>query len=349
MHINSSFMNIRQKLYPFLLCFAFSKTFGQLSVTPNQAAATLANTLASPGITISNPTLTCHTLANGTFNVTPGTMVGASTPFPISNGIILSTGRAANTSGAETFLASTNNSQPGDAALTTLAGGVATYDACTLQFDITPKGDTIKFNYVFGSEEYINSTCGPYNDAFAFLISGPGISGTQNMALVPSTNIPVTVNSVNSGTPGPGYTLANCTSMGLGSPFTSYYTSNITGTSFTYRGYTTRLTAVHDVIPCNTYHLKLTVADAGNSLYDSGVFIEAGSLTTPNITGILATCVGAVTSLSSAVAVGTWSSSNMSVATVRSFNRRCYWGCCWHKYHHLQYGIGLLCNSGCDH
>jgi len=258
----------------FAVCcpFFFSVSFAQLTVTPNQTATILATKLAGPGITISAPTLTCATQANGTF-------ISVSTLLAIDSGIILTSGRAANASGAESFLASTNNGTPGDVSLNTLAMAT-TRDACVLEFDFTPKGDSIKFNYQFGSEEYINSTCGPYNDAFAFFISGPGITGLQNMALVPGTTIPVTVNSINSGIPGSNGNIANCTSMGPGAPFTTYYLNNLGGTQLTYRGYTTKLVAQHDVIPCSTYHLKLAIADANNNLYDSGVFIEAGSLRT---------------------------------------------------------------------
>lgn len=251
--------------------------FGQLTVSPSHTATALATRLAGNGIAISSPTLTCAASANGTFT-------SVATPITIDSGIILTSGRAINTTGTEGFLASTNNGMPGDAALTTLAG-IGTFDACVLEFDFIPKGDTVSFNYQFGSEEYINSTCGQYNDAFAFFISGPGIVGTENMALVPGTNIPVTVNSINNGVPGPpgwpGFcNILNCTSMGPGSPFTAFYVDNTGGTQVTYRGYTRKLTASHAVTPCVSYHLKMAVADASNGLYDSGVFIEAGSLKT---------------------------------------------------------------------
>lgn len=265
--------NLCKIFFAFIILIILPKTATcQLAVTPAQPAAILASKLAGPGITILSPTLTCATVANGTF-------ISVSTPLVLDSGILLTTGRSIQTIGAESFLANTNNGTAGDPALAVLAGA-ATFDACVLQFDFVPNGDTISFNYQFGSEEYINSTCGPYNDAFAFFISGPGIAGTQNMALVPGTNIPVTVNSVNSGIPGSGYSVATCNAMGAGSPFTSFFYNNFGGTQLTYRGFTTKLTAIHEVTPCDTYHLKIAVCDAGNRLYDSGVFIEAGSLKT---------------------------------------------------------------------
>jgi len=265
------------------LLFGFGSVNGQVNVTGGQTALALAQKLAGAGITIQNPTLTCPSIANGFFNVVTSNL-------GIDSGIVLTTGRAATSgsaygaNGSASVNASINNGAAGDLQLNTLANA-STTNACILEFDMIPKGDTVKFDYVFGSEEYNTSTCGIYNDAFAFFISGPGITGQQNMALVPGTNIPVTVNTINSGIPGSqGGNIANCTSMGAGSPFTQYYVDNNGGTSITYRGFTKVLKAIHAVTPCNTYHLKMTIADAGNALFDSGVFIKAGSLKTTTFT-----------------------------------------------------------------
>ncbi len=247
----------------------------QVNVSADHTAQELAQTLGGSGVTIMNPTLNCPGIANGIFSVT-------SSNLGLDSGIVLTSGRASSANGIgvngyETGLASTNNHAAGDAQLTALAGD-NTQDACVLEFDFIPKGDSIKFNYVFSSEEYVNSTCGPYNDVFAFFISGPNITGQQNMALVPGTNIPVTINSINSGIPGPNGNIANCLAMGPGSPFTQYFVDNAGGSTITHNGFTTVLRAIHEVTPCNTYHLKMAIADAGNALYDSGVFLEAGSL-----------------------------------------------------------------------
>jgi gliding motility-associated-like protein len=251
----------------------------QVYITANQTAAVLAQRLAGPGITITNANLTCASGANGLFAV-------QSSNLGLDSGIVLSTGLVLNINDAETGPTSTNNNTPGDAALQLLSGAANTKDACILEFDMVPKGEAVQFSYVFSSEEYINSICGPYNDAFAFFISGPGIAGTANMARVPGTNIPVTVNTINNGVPGAlaGGSTQNCTVMGPGSPFTTYYINNLGGATIAYRGMTTVLTAANAVIPCQTYHLKITIADAQNALYDSGVFIKAGSLQSTSFT-----------------------------------------------------------------
>jgi len=58
------------------------------------------------------------------------------------------------------------------------------YDAAILEFDFLPLGDSIRFRYLFSSEEYTPlyacPSGGGFNDAFAFFISGPGFTGMQN-------------------------------------------------------------------------------------------------------------------------------------------------------------------------
>jgi hypothetical protein len=63
---------------------------------------------------------------------------------------------------------------PGDNNLDNVSSA-DTYDATVLEFDFVPATDNISFNYVFGSEEYLEFVNAGYNDVFAFFISGPGI------------------------------------------------------------------------------------------------------------------------------------------------------------------------------
>jgi hypothetical protein len=173
-----------------------------------------------------------------------------------------------------------------------------TTDCATIQFDIIPATDSIKFNYVFASEEYNTFVCSNFNDIFGFFIRGPGISGdqslaptfpqTKNIALIPGTDLPVSINTVNNGTPGSG-TPANCTFTPEG---TEAYIDNTTGgpnvpfifNNLKFNGLTTKLQAAVKVIPCETYTLTLTISDVTDRAYDSGVFIEAGSLRSSGVT-----------------------------------------------------------------
>ena len=266
----------------FFLSLNVFSSFSQIQVNPDQTAEILAQKLAGQGITIINPFLNCPEKASGTFNT-------INSNLGLDSGIVLTTGRAKTEginygiNGLSSWLASNNNNAPGDPDLNTLARGT-TLDACILEFNVIANSNSLNFKYIFSSEEYINSVCGPYNDAFAFFISGPGIATYDNLAIVPGTNIPVTINSINNGVPGRLGSMSNCSAMGPGSPFTSYYIDNSSGQSLTHQGFTQVLQASHSVIPCASYHLKITIADAGDGLYDSGVFLAAGSLSSVNYT-----------------------------------------------------------------
>ncbi|PQJ11565.1 hypothetical protein CJD36_007140 [Flavipsychrobacter stenotrophus] len=256
-----------------LVCLLPLSCFAQITITPGATAATLAARLTGSGVTVMNPVLTCPGTAEGTF-------VGPST-LSFSDGIVLTAGLATDAGGNASIFASTGSGGPGDADLDALAG-VPTFDACVLEFDFRPIGDTIKFRYVFGSEEYPGFTCTAFNDVFGFLISGPGYATPQNIALVPGTTIPVCINSVNCGATGGGV-LSTCTALGPGSPFCAYFVDNSAGSTITYDGLTSTLTAIAHVTPCDTYHLKIGIADATDDILDSGVFIEAGSLSSGSL------------------------------------------------------------------
>lgn len=149
----------------------------------------------------------------------------------------------------------------GDADLAALVGvqAIRTYDACVLEFDFVPYQDSVSFEYVFGSDEYTEYVGSPFNDVFAFFISGPGIAGKQNIALVPGTNIPVSINNVNH-------------NLNI-----DYYINNYAGTTVEYDGFTRVIKARANVTPCETYHLKLAICDVNDPFLDSGVFLRAGS------------------------------------------------------------------------
>src|SRR5690606_17418379 len=134
----------------------------------------------------------------------------------IDSGIVLTSGRVETVGGQfgvnapYTSFASTDFSGPGDPDLTAIIQQtsplVSSNDACVLEFDFVPAGDSVSFEYVFASEEY-NGPHGNFNcsinDVFAFFISGPGFTGPTNIALVPgTTNVPVGVETVNDGVGG---------------------------------------------------------------------------------------------------------------------------------------------------
>jgi outer membrane protein OmpA-like peptidoglycan-associated protein len=87
--------------------------------------------------------------------------------------------------------------------------------------------------------------------------------------VVPGTDIPVSVNTINNGP-------AN--SNGRNSSNPSYYVSNVSGNiAIEYDGLTKLMEIRQPVKPYQTYHIKLAIADAADNSYDSGVLIEGKS------------------------------------------------------------------------
>ncbi len=149
--------------------------------------------------------------------------------------------------------------------------------AC-LEFDFVPRSDSVSFRYVFASEEYYQWECSQYNDAFAFFLTGVRPSGgnypaNNNIALIPETTTPITINTVNGGETHGSVTPCITTN-------TQYFVDNRTMTYVKHMdGFTTVLTAKAAVIPCQTYHLKMVVANVSDDALPSAVFLEANSLT----------------------------------------------------------------------
>jgi hypothetical protein len=116
----------------------------------------------------------------------------------------------------------------------------------------------------------------------AFFISGPGFigpftNGGVNLAIIPGTNTPVSINTVNLGVAGTAGSTFNCAAIDPNwATYNIYYTQN-TQNSIQYDGKTVVLTARAAVQCGEEYHIKLAIGDGGDSSFDSGVFLEAGS------------------------------------------------------------------------
>lgn len=243
------------------------------------------------------------TASNVTFNGAPGntadvqigqfTLPGG-TDLGLPGGLVMASGNVASdpanfeygANGDVTDFASNPTGSGSDADLELLSGQVIN-DVAILEFDFIPTGDSLQFRYVFGSEEYTSYTCSNFNDAFGFFLSGPGIAGPYsggavNIALVPGTSVPISINTVNGGSPTGSGTAANCAAVDPNWQANSIYfvdNDGLGGTTVTYDGLTVVLTAFALVQCGQQYHIKLAIGDGFDSSLDSGVFLEAGSFT----------------------------------------------------------------------
>lgn len=225
------------------------------------------NVFAGNGVTISNIQFSGGNAAIGYFTAN-------NTNLGLSEGIVMTTGTVLNTGSGphgpnNQPAAGMDNGAGGYQALSNLINGIPTYNASILEFDFTTCSDKVQFNYVFGSEEYLEYVGSEYNDVFAFFISGPGL-GTQNIAKLPNGQV-VAINNV--------HAAASNQFGNFGPVNAQYYVNNANGGTIQYDGFTKVLTAEANV-QCNaTYHLVLAIADAGDAIFDSGIFLEANSFT----------------------------------------------------------------------
>ena len=144
-------------------------------------------------------------------------------------------------------------------------------DAASLQFDFIPVTNSIKLRFVFASEEYPEFAppeSADFNDVFGFFISGPGISGQQNIAKLANGSI-VSINNINPVTNSSFY-INN--GNGNQAPY------NTSSNYIQYDGFTKVLEAISPVQCGKKYHLVLSIADVGDGVWDSGIFLQANIL-----------------------------------------------------------------------
>lgn len=238
--------------------------YAQLVIEPNADPATIAQSLVGEGVQIFNINVNAAGNAYG-FYTSNATEIGSGEGLILSTGDVVNAYGPNNSSGLPQLDGGNclncdffDNNWPGSDLLD-LAQDRETFDAALFEFDVIPQGDSLKFEFTFASEEYLEWVDSPFNDVFGFFISGPNIGVDVNIAIVPGTNDPVAINSVN-----PGQN-------------SQYFYNNVIppGQNVQYDGLILGLTArVGDLIPCQTYHLKLIIADGSDRLYDSAVFVE---------------------------------------------------------------------------
>ncbi len=196
------------------------------------------------------------------------------TAINLDRGILMTTGESAvaalpnNSPGTQTKSSGNNYF---DQDLASAINSNQLFDICRYEIRFIPFSDSIRFNYVFASEEYPEFVCSEYNDAFAFFISGANPDGgnyvSKNIALVPNTNEPVSINNIHP------YKDVNCNAKNE-----QYYNTNpFSSPNMTYDGYLDVFVASAKVVPCTEYVIKLVIADVVDDVYDSAVFLEAKS------------------------------------------------------------------------
>lgn len=220
------------------------------------------------------------------------------TDFPFNNGIIITTGNITVAPGPNTGnqTSANTNGIPEPALTPLLPSGqsLGTNGASVLDFDFVSISGMVSFEYVFASEEYPDYVCSNFNDVFGFFLTGPdpvtGNPSTRNIALIPGTTLPVTINNLNGGVSAGSATPCYLT-------YSSFYQATSSSPHIQFDGYTvipatspeavngqrSGLFAKARILSCENYHMKLAIANVGDNTLDSGVFLKEGSFRAPTI------------------------------------------------------------------
>ncbi|WP_421013561.1 choice-of-anchor L domain-containing protein [Flavobacterium sp. PLA-1-15] len=255
----------------FLLCFSASVSAQYITVDDNASHEDLVRNVLinSPCANVSNINVSGWAFGDGN---SYGYFTAGTSTFPFADGVLLTTGRATAAIGPNSGILSDGPTNwLGDTDLENALGiGGSSINATVLEFDFLPLANKISFDYIFSSEQYLSNPsqnqCN-FTDGFVFLLKEVnGTGGYQNLAVIPGTNTPVKTNTVR----GPG-TVCPASNENYFDAFNGF--EHPTG----YNGQTVVMTAQANVTPGVLYHIKLVVADQGNNLYDSAIFLGGGS------------------------------------------------------------------------
>lgn len=219
------------------------------------SAANISNVVVSPNLAVTD-----QNRSWGYFNK-------ATTNFPFAKGIVLTTGYARKTGNNFQGTLSDVLSSGGDVDLATAlnVNNANLRDATYIEFDFVPASTKVSFRYLFASKEYqSNFTCS-ISDGFALLLKKVGDPNYTNLALLPNGD-PVSVTNIIPA------------SLPCGPKNVQYFAGiNNPQVETNFDGRTVPLTATATVVPGETYHFKMVLADYQDSNFDSAVFLEAGS------------------------------------------------------------------------
>ena len=228
----------------------------ELPIDTTATASDMANAMFGDGMTIVSATYTGDNSSSGIYS-NGDAVAGAVTPS--DTGVILSTGKATdftNSSGDSNQSASTSTNTAGvdgDADLNAIAG-MSTYDAAIFEATFVPAGDTLTMQFVFSSEEYLEYVNSGFNDAVGIWVNGVKAELTVGSGDTSIDNINTTSNQ-------------------------NLYVDNANDEFNTEMdGFTITLTVKAPVTAGANNSIKIAIADAGDSVYDSNLLIAGDSI-----------------------------------------------------------------------
>ncbi|WP_264510691.1 T9SS type B sorting domain-containing protein [Flavobacterium sp. N1719] len=267
-----------KKLLTFMLFFFSVFGFSQ-AITVDQNTYTVPQLVNN--VLINSPCVTAQNITwrtGSNFGSTNGIAYfsNSNSNFPMSSGVVLTTGSALEAAGPNTTLLEAGNSAwIGDADLeaTLAASGItmSSTNATVLEFEFTPLSPYFNFDFLFASEEYGNFQC-QFSDAFAFLLTDMTTGVTTNLAVVPNTNLPISVVTIRD-------YLYNSTCPSANAQYFGRYNggNNAATAPVNFNGQTTLMTVSSSLNTTHSYKIKLVIADRGDYKSDSAIFIASES------------------------------------------------------------------------
>ena len=265
------------------------QTYSQVSFTvyPCQDSLAVVNLIQDvlvdhfPSSHISNVTFAGNPLSVGSYEY--GYFLG----FESGEGVVISTGFATDAEQSNVCNSGANasvnvNGVSSDSDLNEIAG-MNTYDGAIIEFDFIPLSNFCQLNYEYASEEYHDFVYS-FNDVIGILVSGPGIDGIYSNDATNITTINDSVN-VNVSNINIGQGEETCKDSPTACKNCEYLVDNNDNDMpgfywFPFDAYTVPLNAMINLIPGETYHIKIGIADASDHIYDSAIFLEKHSFKT---------------------------------------------------------------------
>ncbi|SFJ89697.1 choice-of-anchor J domain-containing protein, partial [Myroides guanonis] len=156
------------------------------------------------------------------------------------------------------------------------------YNASVIEFDFVPIVDTLKFDFIFASNEYgVDFQC-TYSDVFAFFLTDLTTDEVSNLAVIPGTNTQVSVTTIRDAKYQGTYTCGDSNKE----YFDKYYGESglpAQNNAINFGGRTVPMTAKSAVVPGRKYHIKLAIADHKDSSLSAAVFLNGGSFNLGNL------------------------------------------------------------------
>lgn len=268
---------MKAKLLVLFLCIS-ATTFAQ-GIT---ISSTYTNTQLVNDILINNPCSEAYNITSQG-NCGIGYFNAGNSNFPFAEGVIIRNGTAALSAGQfNNPVASSVCSNQGDSQLLAISqangnsGNIT--DVSFLKFNFVSSSSQFSFDFIFASNEYGQYQCS-FSDVFAFILTDLTTGISQNLAVIPGTTSPVSVNTIRD-------SAYNSTCNSVNPLYFSTYSTNTNPGPINMKGYTVPMIASAPIIPNNPYSIKLVIGDYADSAFDSAVFINGNSFdigSSPNV------------------------------------------------------------------